>query len=212
MDIAKTLLLAIDAQNDFCPGGALAVENGDEVIAPLNALAAAFAGRGGRVVATQDWHPKGHGSFASAHPGKKPGDGSADQILWPDHCVQGGRGADFHPAFDLAPVSLIVRKGFRRELDSYSAFFENDRETPTGLEGWIRGLGIDTVIVGGLATDYCVFYSAMDSRKLGFATIIAEDAIRGVGHPAGSIEKAIREMRAAGVAFSDSEKLLGELR
>ena len=212
MNIAKTLLLAIDVQNDFCPEGALAVKDGDKVIAPLNALAAAFAKCGGRVAATQDWHPKGHFSFASTHPDKKPGDRLADQTLWPDHCVQGGRGADFHATFDLAPVNLIVRKGFRPKLDSYSAFFENDRKTPTGLEGWIRGLGIDTVIIGGLATDYCVFYSAMDAQRLGLTTIIAEDAVCGVGYPIDSVEKAVSEMRAAGVIFSDSEKLLGELR
>jgi len=222
LHIAKTLLLAIDVQNDFCPAytassdnypdGSLAVRDGCEVVAPLNALSAAFARCGGRVAATQDWHPKGHFSFASSHPGRSPGDSLSDQVLWLDHCVQGERGAAFHAGFDLAPVNLIVRKGFRQELDSYSAFFENDRETPTGLEGWIRGLGIDTVIIGGLATDYCVFYSAMDSQRLGFATIIAEDAVRGVGYPAGSVEKAVSQMRAAGVIFSDSAKLLGELR
>ena len=205
---AKTLLLTIDVQNDFCPGGSLAVPDGDAVIAPLNALAAAFAERGGRVAATQDWHPKGHSSFASS---PRPGDAQPVTDLWPDHCVQGEPGADFHPGLDLGPVNLIVRKGFRRELDSYSAFFENDRVTPTGLEGWIRGLGIDTVIVGGLATDYCVFHSAMDSQRLGFTTIIAEDAVRGVGYPEGSVEKAVSGMRAAGVVFSDSRRLLGEL-
>ncbi|MCL2191012.1 MAG: bifunctional nicotinamidase/pyrazinamidase [Treponema sp.] len=214
--IAKTLLLEIDVQNDFCPAysasgrqypdGALAVRDGCAVVAPLNALAAAFAARGGRVAATQDWHPAGHTSFASSH--RDPGPG---QVLWPDHCVQGEPGSDFHAGLDLAPVSLIVRKGFRQGLDSYSAFFENDRRTPTGLEGWIRGLGMDTVIIGGLATDYCVFYSVMDSKRLGFTTIIAEDAVRGVGYPEGSVERAISEMRAAGVVFSDSSRLLGEL-
>jgi len=121
-------------------------------------------------------------------------------------------GADFHAGLDLGPVTLVVRKGFRGRLDSYSAFFENDRKTPTGLEGWIRGLGIDTVIIGGLATDYCVFYSALDSRRLGFSTTVALDATRGVGIPAGSVEKAVSEMRAAGVVLSDSNALLRELR
>jgi len=220
--IAKTLLLAIDVQNDFCPAyydpatsenfpeGALAVKDGCEVVAPLNELAAAFARAGGRVAATQDWHPRGHISFASSHHGKKPGDSLADQVLWPDHCVQSGRGARFHAGFNLSPVSLIVRKGFRPNLDSYSAFFENDRETPTGLEGWIRGLGIETVIVGGLATDYCVFYSAMDSLRLGFETILVKDAVRGVGYPEGSVEKAIQEMRDAGVIFFDSARIIGD--
>jgi len=212
MDIKKTLLLEIDVQNDFCPaygqnkGGALAVPEGDAVVKPLNALAVAVAGAGGFVAATQDWHPAGHVSFASSHQGKETGDvisiaGQA-QGLWPDHCVQTGWGADFHAGLDLKPVHLIVRKGFRKGLDSYSAFFENDRKTATGLEGWIRGLGIDTVIIGGLATDYCVFFSAMDSKKLGFDTIIIDDAVRGVGLPSGSVEKAMAQMRASGIAFS----------
>lgn len=196
INISKTLLLEIDVQNDFCPGGALAVRDGNEVIIPLNTLSAAFAAAGGRVAATQDWHPRGHCSF---------------ETLWPEHCVQGEWGSAFHPDLDLRPVNLIIRKGFRRELDSYSAFFENNRVTPTGLEGWIRGLGIETVIIGGLATDYCVFYSAMDSHRLGFTTIVISDAVRGVDYPAGSVEKALAEMRDTGIAFANSETLLKEL-
>jgi len=222
MDITKTLLLEIDVQNDFCPayaslggasssGGALAVPDGDAVVKPLNALAALIAGAGGFVAATQDWHPAAHVSFASSHPGKKIGDvisiADQDQGLWPDHCVQGGWGADFHAELDLKPVRLIVRKGFRKGLDSYSAFFENDRKTATGLEGWIRGLGIDTVIIGGLATDYCVFFSAMDSKKLGFDTIIVNDAVRGVGLPSGSVERAEAQMRASGIVFTSTAEL-----
>jgi nicotinamidase/pyrazinamidase len=233
-DIRKTLLLEIDVQNDFCPSyaalsgekypaGALAVDRGDEVIGPLNRLAAAFAGAGGRIAATQDWHPAGHASFASAHGGKKPGDlidlppgegGSAEvkgQVLWPDHCVQGSRGAEFHEKLDRRPLSLIVRKGFRPGLDSYSAFFENDRASPTGLEGWIRGLGIDTVVMGGLATDYCVLYSALDARRLGFTVIVLEDAIRGVGFPAGSVETALGEMKKQGISLCRSEELRREV-
>jgi nicotinamidase/pyrazinamidase len=229
LNLTKTLLLEIDVQNDFCPGGALAVPDGGAVVGPLNALATALAAAGGRVAATQDWHPAGHVSFASSHPGKQPGDiveltdssALADvsgQVLWPDHCVQGcptdsrGHGAAFHKELDLKPVSLIVRKGFRRGLDSYSAFFENDRCTPTGLEGALKQMNIETVIIGGLATDYCVFYSAMDSRSLGFATIVVNDAVRGVGYPEGSAEKAIAEMAAAGIAFADSSELLKEIR
>jgi nicotinamidase/pyrazinamidase len=217
METKKTLLLEIDVQNDFCPayakgaGGALAVPDGDSVVMPLNALATAVAGAGGFVAATQDWHPAGHISFASSHPGKKVGDviniAGQDQGLWPDHCVQGQWGADFHAGLDLKPVHLIVRKGCRKELDSYSAFFENDRTTATGLEGWVRGLGIDPVIIGGLAADYCVFFSAMDSKRLGFDTIIVNDAVRGVGLPAGSAEKAVAQMRAAGVVFASSGDL-----
>jgi nicotinamidase/pyrazinamidase len=213
--VAKTLLLEVDVQNDFCPGGALAVPDGYAVVAPLNALAIALAAAGGRIAATQDWHPGGHVSFASSHRDKKPGDivdldGVPGQVLWPDHCVQGGQGAAFHGELDLKPLSLIIRKGFRRGLDSYSAFFENDRKTPTGLEGWLRGIGIESVIIGGLATDYCVFYSAMDSKNLGFNTVIVNDAVRGVGYPEGSVQKAKAQMAAAGIRFADSSELLKE--
>jgi nicotinamidase/pyrazinamidase len=232
-EISTALLREIDVQNDFCPAyaalsgekypaGALAVNRGDEVIGPLNALAAAFAAAGGRVAATQDWHPAGHISFASAHRGKKPGevidlppDAAAEtggQVLWPDHCVQGSRGAAFHDKLDLRPVHLIVRKGFRPGLDSYSAFFENDRKTPTGLEGWLRGLGIQAVILGGLATDYCVYYSALDARRLGFETAVLTDAVRGVGYPEGSVEKALDDMRAQGISLWHSGDALRELR
>jgi nicotinamidase/pyrazinamidase len=216
-DSTKTALLAIDVQNDFCPGGALAVRDGGAVAAPLNALAAALAAAGGRVAATQDWHPAGHASFASAHPGKQPGDTvdlgeTRGQALWPDHCVQGTWGAAFHEGLDLRPAHVIVRKGFRPGLDSYSAFFENDRKTPTGLEGWLRGLGIGTVIIGGLATDYCVCYSAMDAKRRGFDVMVVEDAVRGVDYPSGSVERAIAEMRAAGIVFAASADLLEGLR
>jgi len=224
VDITKTLLLEIDVQNDFCPAygggaaGALAVPDGNAVVKPLNELAAAVSGAGGFVAATQDWHPAGHISFASSHPGKKTGDliyiqgqaGQArlDQGLWPDHCVQGGWGADFHAELDLEPAQLIVRKGYRKALDSYSAFFENDRKTATGLEGWVKGLGIKVILIGGLATDYCVFFSAMDAKNLGFETIIVSDAARGVGLPQGSVEKAVEKMKSAGIVFKTSAELL----
>jgi nicotinamidase/pyrazinamidase len=209
INACKTLLLMIDVQNDFCPGGALAVSEGDAVVQPLNALSRALAAKGGRVAATQDWHGADHISFAASHGGKKPGEVIdtplvKGQVLWPAHCVQGTKGADFHKDLDLSPVSMIIRKGFRKELDSYSAFFENDRKTPTGLDGWIRSLGLDTVIIGGLATDYCVFFSAMDCKKLGFKTIVASDAVRGVGFPENSIESAIKEMQAKGIEFIPS--------
>jgi nicotinamidase/pyrazinamidase len=213
LDYKKTLVLLIDIQNDFCPGGALAVEDGDKTAPPLNALSSVVAARGGRAAATQDWHPAGHVSFASSHNGNKIGD-TIDtalvkgQALWPDHCVQGTNGAAFHKDLDLTPVSMIIRKGFREELDSYSAFFENDRRTPTGLEGWIKSLGIETVIMGGLALDYCVFFSAMDCKKLGFNTIIASDAVRGVGFPSGSIEAAVSAMKSNGIEFFTSDELM----
>jgi len=217
MNTARTLLLMIDVQNDFCPGGALAVNDGNAVVAPLNALSQALAAKGGRAAATQDWHPAGHISFASSHNGKNPGDvidtpNVKGQVLWPDHCVQGTQGAAFHEALDLKPVSLIIRKGFRMELDSYSAFFENDRCTSTGLEGGIKQMNIETVIIGGLATDYCVFYSAMDCKKLGFNTIVANDAVRGVGIPSGSVENALSTMKSNGIEFLSSAELLEKLR
>jgi nicotinamidase/pyrazinamidase len=225
--IEKTLLLEVDVQNDFCPpytsatgeknpGGAMAVWDGGGVVIPLNNLAVALAAAGGWVAATQDWHPAGHVSFASSHQEKKPGDivdlsNTVGQILWADHCVQGKWGSAFHSDLDLKPVNLIVRKGFRKNLDSYSAFFENDRKTSTGLGGWIRGLGIKTVMIGGLATDYCVFYSAMDSKAMGFDTIVVNDAVREVGYPPGFVGRAITEMKNAGIAFTDSKDLLNEL-
>ncbi|MDR0323929.1 MAG: bifunctional nicotinamidase/pyrazinamidase [Treponema sp.] len=205
-DAAKTLLLIIDVQNDFCPGGTLAVEGADSIIQPINKLALSLAEKGGRIAATQDWHPAGHISFASSHKDCAAGemiDTSLvkGQVLWPCHCVQGTSGAAFHKDLALEKVSMIIRKGFRKELDSYSAFFENDRQTPTGLEGWIRSLGIETVIMSGLATDYCVFFSAMDCKKLGFNTIVASDAVRGVGIPEGSVEAAVTSMKSSGIEF-----------
>ena len=219
-NLSSSALLEVDVQNDFCPDGALAVKNGNEVIEPLNKLAGLFASRGGIVIATQDWHCKNHISFASSHPGKSPGDVISlpmvkEQILWPDHCVQGSFGAEFHKDLDLDPVNLIIRKGYRHDLDSYSAFLENDGFTETGLEGFLRGLYqnknkdrdkkeevvINTVFIGGLATDYCVRYSAMDSIMAGFKTYVIEDAIRGVGNPKGSIEEAIETLKYWGVTF-----------
>jgi len=185
-------LLLIDVQNDFCPGGALAVKDGGGVIEPLNRLSALFAANSGRVIATQDWHPADHVSFKD---------------LWPSHCVQGSEGAAFHASLDLKPASLIIRKGFRRGLDSYSAFFENDRKTATGLDGYLKTLSIDTLVLGGLATDYCVLYSALDAVGLGYKTIIASDAVRGVDYPAGSTEKALKTLKEAGVIFAPSGEL-----
>lgn len=192
----KSALLEIDVQNDFCPGGALAVANGDQVIAPLNEIARRFAAAQAQVIATQDWHPAGHCSFLSAAADRKPADG---EVLWPDHCVQGTAGADFHRDLDHAPVTLIVRKGFRPATDSYSAFFENDRKTTTGLAAYLGAFGVKTVYLGGLATDYCVFFSAMDAVALGFTVYLLRDAVRGVNYPEGSIDAALAAMKAAGV-------------
>ena len=182
IDYKKAAFLAVDVQNDFCPGGALAIAEGDAVAPVVNRLAPLFAVR----VATQDWHPVGHVSFASSHPGKAPyeaagsGPDGRAATLWPDHCVQDSQGSAFHPRLDERPFNFVVRKGYRQDLDSYSAFFENDGKTPTGLDGLLRGLGIDTVVLAGLAFDYCVFFSALDARHLGYKVFVVEDATRAV--------------------------------
>ncbi len=174
------VLLVIDVQNDFCPGGALAVPGGDEIVPIVNRLAARFR----HVVLTQDWHPAGHRSFASSHAGKQPFDtitlAYGPQVLWPDHCVQDTAGAAFHGELKIPHAELILRKGYYREIDSYSAFFENDRETPTGLTAYLRERGLNRVFVAGLAFDYCVRYSAEDARRMGFTSSVIEDACRSI--------------------------------
>ena len=195
-------LIVIDVQNDFCPGGALAVAEGDSVVPRINAMMA----EAGTVVLTQDWHPAGHGSFASSHEGKAPMETITlpygEQVLWPDHCVQGSTGAAFHPGLRTDPADLILRKGTNPAIDSYSAFFENDRSTPTGLDGWLRTRGITTVTLAGLATDFCVQFSALDAVRLGFETEVALDACRGIDLN-GSMEAALTAMRAAGVTLTE---------
>ena len=203
------ILIVVDVQNDFCPGGALAVPRGDEVVPLVNRLCQAFP----HVVLTQDWHPPGHRSFASVHAGKRPFDTTelayGTQVLWPDHCVQGTNGAEFHAALDVTKAELIVRKGFRPDIDSYSAFFENDRRTATGLGGYLRERGFTRVILAGLATDFCVRYSAEDARKLGFAAVVVEDACRGIDTN-GSLAAAHSSFRSAGVAMTTTAALLKE--
>jgi nicotinamidase/pyrazinamidase len=174
------VLIVVDVQNDFCPAGALAVPRGDEIVPIVNSLAARFR----HVVLTQDWHPRGHSSFASRHPGKKPYDTIAafygPQVLWPDHCVQGTPGAAFHSALDIPHAGLIIRKGMHAAIDSYSTFYENDRKTPTGLIGYLRERGLSRVFLAGLAFDFCVRYSAEDARGEGFDVFVVEDACRGI--------------------------------
>ncbi len=208
VDTKGTAFLAVDAQNDFCPGGALSVPDGDAVIPILNRLSDRFD----VCVATQDWHPAGHISFASAHPGTKPFDGTLiagrDATLWPDHCIQGSRGADFHPGLDQGKYRLVIRKGFRQGLDSYSAFYENDGTTVTGLDAYLRGIGVNRVAIAGLALDYCVYYSALDAARLGYSVIVFRDATRAVGSPAGSVDKALADLRSRGVAILDSLEVL----
>ncbi len=173
-------LIVIDVQSDFCPGGALAVPDGDAIIPEVNALMADFA----TVVLTQDWHPASHSSFASHHSGLQPFEMTdmpyGRQVLWPDHCIQGSDGAAFHAGLETEPASLIIRKGFNPNIDSYSAFFENDRSTPTGLEGYLRTRGIDMLTLVGLATDFCVSYSAVDAAKLGFTVEVILDLCRAI--------------------------------
>jgi nicotinamidase/pyrazinamidase len=193
-------LIVIDVQNDFCPDGALAVTNGDAIIPGINRLIPNFS----TVVLTQDWHPANHASFAANHPGSRPFNvismDYGDQVLWPSHCVQGSKGAAFHPDLDTAGAHSILRKGFRPQIDSYSAFFENDRMTSTGLEGYLRARGIHTVTLVGLATDYCVAYSALDAVRLGFRAVMKLNLCRAIDLD-GSLAEAIDELADAGVVM-----------
>jgi nicotinamidase/pyrazinamidase len=198
--MANKALIVIDLQNDFCPGGALAVEGGDEIVPLVNRLIGEFE----HVVLTQDWHPAGHSSFASQHDGKGPFETVAmpygEQTLWPDHCVQGTDGAAFHPDLEWTRAELIVRKGFRKAIDSYSAFFENDHETPTGLGGYLKERGISDLTFVGLATDFCVAYSALDAAKLGFRATVIMEGCRAIDL-GGSLAAMTEKMRAAGVVL-----------
>jgi len=195
-------LIVIDIQNDFCPGGALAVAGGDAIIPRANALMHEFP----IVVLTQDWHPPNHSSFASNHQGKNPFETVVmpygDQTLWPDHCIWGTDGARFHKNLHTDPADLIIRKGFRPEIDSYSAFFENDRRTPTGLDGYLRSRGVTAVTFFGLATDYCVAYSALDAAQLGFKATVLMGACAAIDL-GGSLARMQDAMRAAGVALEN---------
>ena len=194
----KDALIVVDVQNDFCPGGRLAVQKGDEVVPLVNALAQRFA----NVVLTQDWHPPGHQSFATSHPGRKPFDSIklpyGEQVLWPDHCVQGSDGAALHKDLSVPQAQLLIRKGYNKDVDSYSAFLEADRKTRTGLEGYLEERGIKRVFVCGLATDFCVAWTALDARKLGFAAAVIEDACRAIDNQ-GSLAAAWEKVKKAGV-------------
>ncbi len=202
----RDLLLVVDVQNDFCPEGALGVPEGDAVVPVINRIAAGFA----HVVLTQDWHPAGHQSFASTHPGHQPFEtvevAYGPQTLWPDHCVQGTPGAAFHPDLDTDKAEMILRKGTRAAIDSYSAFYENDRTTATGLAGYLRERGVTRVFICGLATDYCVHFSALDAVREGFEAVLIEDACRGIDLD-GSMAAAKGAMAGAGIAFIASAAL-----
>ncbi|MCH8002850.1 MAG: bifunctional nicotinamidase/pyrazinamidase, partial [Proteobacteria bacterium] len=202
----RDLLLVVDVQNDFCPGGALGVPEGDAVVPVINRIQPGFA----HVVLTQDWHPPGHQSFASTHPGHAPFEtveaAYGPQTLWPDHCVQGTPGAAFHPDLETTKAEMIVRKGTRAEIDSYSAFYENDHTTATGLAGYLRERGVTRVFICGLAADYCVHFSALDAARAGFEAVVIEDACRGIDLE-GSLAAANQAMAEAGVAFIASAAL-----
>ena len=198
----KTALIVIDVQNDFCPNGALAVTAGDEIVAPINAVMADFEA----VILTQDWHPAGHSSFASTHQDKGPFEVTempyGPQVLWPDHCIQGTQGAAFHSDLNTDRADMIVRKGYTPSIDSYSAFFENDHKTPTGLDGYLRTRCITTLTLVGLATDFCVNFSAVDAAKLGYDVTVRQGLCRAIDLD-GSLAAALSGMTAAGVTLID---------
>ncbi len=192
-------LIIVDVQNDFCPGGALAVPEGDRIVPPINRIQPQYD----LVVATQDWHPADHGSFAANHPGRKPGEivelAGLPQILWPVHCVQGTRGAEFHPDLSVRRIAQVFRKGTDRQIDSYSGFFDNGHRAATGLAEYLRGHGVREVHICGLATDYCVKFTALDAVELGFETYLLAEACRGVELHAGDVQQAIYQMQQCGV-------------
>ena len=200
MTASDEALIVIDLQNDFCPGGALAVGGGDEIVPGINTLMAEFE----TIVLTQDWHPAGHSSFASSHEGHDPFTQIdmpyGPQMLWPDHCIQGTQGAAFHPKLDLNPAQMIVRKGFRAGVDSYSAFFENDRSTTTGLVGYLRARSVQRLTLVGLALDYCVNFSAVDAAGLGFDVTVDYTLCRAIAED--SLKDAVAGMQAAGVVLA----------
>ena len=195
---ANEALIVIDVQNDFCPNGALAVLDGDAIIGPINTMLPDFPAR----ILTQDWHPIAHSSFASSYDGRSPYDlidmPYGSQILWPDHCIQSTYGSAFHKGLETDAADMIIRKGFRPHIDSYSAFFENDKTTSTGLEGYLHTRGLDTITIVGLATDFCVAYSALDAARLGLTVTVDITACRGIDLN-GSLDAALTQMRAAGV-------------
>ena len=207
MPSPATALIVVDVQNDFCPGGTLAVGGGHAIVPVINALVPRYE----QVVVTQDWHPKGHASFASAHRGHDPFDTMempyGTQVLWPDHCVQGTPGAELHPDLEVTSAQLVIRKGWHQNVDSYSAFREADRETLTGLAGYLRERGVEEVHVAGLATDYCVGWTALDAATAGFRVSVIEDACRAIDL-SGSLRRAWANMAAAGITRISSEQIL----
>lgn len=200
-------LLVVDIQNDFIPGGALPVEEGDEIIAGINKMTEIFNEKNAKIVFTQDWHPKNHLSFASMHAGKNPGDafqtedGSVGPILWPDHCVQGTNGASFHDDLNMIHGNLIIRKGTNPSIDSYSAFLENDKKTETGLAGYLKSLNIKRIFVAGLALDYCCYFTALDGVYFGFNAYLFIDLTKGIDQPPDNIINSLKDMESKGIKF-----------
>ncbi len=207
----NTALLVIDMQNDFVPGGALAVNGGNEILNGINYLITESFKKGVIIVFTQDWHPPGHKSFASAHKGYKPGDIYSEEgigpVLWPDHCVQGTKGSDFVDGLLVSKGSLILRKGMNQNIDSYSAFLENDKKTETGLRGYLQTRGIKKVMIVGLATDYCCYYSAIDAKSFGFDVIFVKDLTRGVNIPANNVSNSLNDMKNREILIVNLEQL-----
>jgi nicotinamidase/pyrazinamidase len=205
------VLIIVDMQNDFMPSGALAVKEGDEIVGPINRLAERFHRQGNLIVMTQDWHPLGHLSFASSH-GMKPYDPYESEgigpILWPDHCVQGSTGAEFHPEIQAKFANAIIRKGYHATVDSYSTFIENDKKTPTGLSGYLETLGKKRIFLCGLALDYCVYYSALDGRDLGFEVFVIIDLARAIDSPKGRLSEALDSMARRHVQFVRSTDIM----
>ncbi len=211
MGDSKRALIVIDVQRDFCPGGAMAVEEGNAVVEPINRLLELEGSDGGRywkrIVASADWHPAGHVSFAESHPGAKAYEtreiDGLEQNLWPIHCLAGSEGADFHPDLDVEKADIVLRKGHNRGLDSYSVFFENDGKTPTGLHGYLGDFGVEKIVVCGLAYDWCVYFSAVDARRLGYEVYLIEGASRAVDLPKGFADERREDMRSRGIHLLD---------
>lgn len=205
---SEDALLIVDVQNDFCPGGALAVADGHLIIPKINAISPSFR----TAIVTKDWHPAGHISFASSHPTNHVYDrivvGGKTQVLWPEHCIQGSSGSELRTDLNIEPIHLILHKGYRLGLDSYSAFFENDGFTQTGLVHFLRGLGVTTVFLAGLATDYCVYYTAMDALRTGFKVVLVTDAMEGVDQPEGSINHSLKTMEEQGAKLIESTEII----
>lgn len=204
-------LIVVDIQNDFLPGGSLPVEKGDEIIGGINKIIQFFKKCGSRIILTQDWHPSNHASFASVHPGMKPFDQYKDigigPVLWPDHCVQGKKGAAFHLSLNIIPADAIIRKGTNTQIDSYSTFIENDKKSETGLSGYLKSLKITRFFICGLALDYCVYFSAIDGKKLGFDVYCIIDLTRGIDSPKDNISNSLEMMIKTGIKFINSKML-----